>query len=86
MQVIQSVATVDASLQNEELSILSQEIFTKIDEIKELVVDETQGVASSALFALLCSVKKTNPNINIALLNQSAFRLQGIGLMSLKRG
>nr|WP_321267076.1 hypothetical protein [uncultured Sulfurimonas sp.] len=86
MNLSDNILTIDTTLDNEAINQLSKDMLLNIDEIKEIVIDDSKGIASSAVFALLCSVQKTNPDIKISLLNKGVSELNGIGLMSLNIG
>ena len=86
MQLVENRVTINAKIDNENLSILAKEILTHIDSIKEIVVEHQDGVESSALFSLLYSVRKTNPDIKIPMIDAGICEIDEIGLMSLNIG
>jgi hypothetical protein len=86
MELSHNVLKIETSIDNEAIDTLAKEMLLNIDEIKEIVIDDSQALASSALFALLYSTQKANPDIKISLLNESVSKINGIGLMSLKIG
>lgn len=83
MQIVDGVLNIDAKIDNEQITLLSKMILQQIEQVKEICVDASNGVASSALFSLLASVKKTAPHIHIALLEGDVAQIEGIGKMSI---
>jgi hypothetical protein len=86
MNLENGTLTIDAKANNEALCALAKEIVSSADALERIVVDDSEGVESSALFALLCSVRNSYPKVAIELLDTKTFNLSGIGLMSLKIG
>lgn len=76
--------TIPASLSNDELLSLAKKIANEIDEIHSVEIDDNI-VESSALFALLGSIKKSNPNVKIPVLDDATVELNGIGKATFKR-
>lgn len=65
MDFNEGVVTIDASVSSQKLADIAREINALAADIKEIVLDTTHGVETSALFALLVSIKKSAPHINI---------------------
>jgi ABC-type transporter Mla MlaB component len=84
MQLQNNTLTIDAKLDNQALVALAREIASVDSEIESVVVDDSNGVESSALFSLLASIQKTFPSIHIELLGGEIYQLNGIGLTSIK--
>lgn len=83
MNLRDDILTINGKADNKELSALAKEILEHIDTIKEIVVSYEDGIESSALFSLLYSIRKTNPDINIPFLAEVVKHINGIGSMSL---
>lgn len=83
MKTFEGTLTIDAKADNKTLDALAKEILTHLQEIKEITVDDSLGIESSALFSLLASIRKTAPHIKITFLDTDALKIEGIGLVSL---
>ncbi len=83
MNLRDGVLIIDAKSSNDSLESLAKEILLNIQEIKEVVVDDTLGVESSALFSLLASIRKTAPEIKIDFLDKPSVKIEGTGIVSL---
>lgn len=70
MNIQNGVLTIDASFDNTKIESSLELIKENITQIKEVIIDENSVVASSCLFALLCSIKKTKADISILLLDK----------------
>lgn len=78
MKIKHGVLKINPELDNSELALLATKIAKHIDEIKKIKVDITLMPASSALFALLASIKKNNNDILIPALDQDV-SFSGLG-------
>lgn len=85
MQAQDGKLKISATLSNDELLGLAKRIANEIDDIKSVEIDENI-VESSALFALLGSIKKSNPNINIPALDELSVNVNGIGNVTIRKG
>lgn len=83
MSLLNGVFTINPALNNSELIDVAKELFLQLDNIQEVSLDVSKGVATSATFALLASVKKSAPHIKIPLLEDSVVDSDGIGAMLL---
>ncbi|ABB44251.1 hypothetical protein Suden_0973 [Sulfurimonas denitrificans DSM 1251] len=83
MNLADGVLIIDAKSSNDSLNTLAKDILQNISEIKEVVVDDTLGVESSALFSLLVSIRKTAPHVKINFLDKPSIHVEGIGIVSL---
>jgi len=68
MNIENGILFLSASIDNTEIESVTQFIKENIEQINEVIVDENTTVASSCLFALLGSIKKTKESISIAFL------------------
>lgn len=78
MKIENEILYIDSNLDNLELEKLSHEIKDRLDEIKEVTIDEKSIVASSCLFTLLSSIKKAKSDISIPVLEKDV-DIEGFG-------
>ncbi len=70
MKLENRTLTLDANASNEEINELVSEIVLNIDEIDKVVLENDEnGIASSAIFALMQSLKNRRTQIDIPFLN-----------------
>jgi hypothetical protein len=77
MNLDNGVLTIDSSLDNSQIEELLEEIQNNLEQIEKVNV-ESNPVASSALFALLGSMKKTKNTLSIPLLENDGV-IDGFG-------
>ncbi len=77
MNLDNGVLVIDSSLDNSQIEEMLEELRTNIEQIDEVIVEPT-AIASSGLFALLGSMKKTNDNIKISILEENR-DIEGFG-------
>ncbi|MDD2698418.1 MAG: hypothetical protein PHF17_06415 [Arcobacteraceae bacterium] len=77
MNLENGVLVIDSSLDNLQIEEMLEDIKNNIEQINEVIV-EPKSIASSALFALLGSIKKTNSNISIPILEHNR-DIEGFG-------
>ena len=71
MKIENRTLTLDANASNEEINDLVSELVLNIDEIDNVVLgNDDSGIASSAVFALLQSIKNRRTQINIPFLDE----------------
>lgn len=70
MNIQNGVLKIDASFDNAEIETILELIKEDVTQIKEVIIDENFIVASSCLFALLYSIKKTKDDISIPFLDK----------------
>lgn len=80
MRLTDGVLEIDPGLDNEALSGLASQISEKLSEIESVTVDLSSIPVSSALFALLVSLKKSKSDIAIPALEEP-FVLTEFGTM-----
>lgn len=83
MSLFEGIFIIDAAADNTALIEVAKEIFSSLDEIKEVHLNVDDGVATSAVFALLASIKKTAPHIRVPLLDDGVCDIEGIGALLL---
>lgn len=70
MKLENRTLTLDANASNEEINELVSELVLNIDEIDNVVLgNDGNGIASSAVFALMQSLKNRRTEINIPFLD-----------------
>lgn len=70
MNIQNGVLKIDASFDNAKIESILELIKENITQIKEVIIDENSAVASSCLFTLLYSIKKTKDDISIPFLDK----------------
>lgn len=68
MKLKDGVLHLNSDTDNEKLYELLPKLQKKIEKIEEVIVDENSIIASSALFAVLASLKKSKQSIKISYL------------------
>lgn len=71
MKIKKGVLHLDPSLDNEQVNEILPMLNEKMDEINEVVIDNQSVLATSALFALLVSLKNSKEDIKITIFEQN---------------
>jgi hypothetical protein len=71
--------TIDLSMSIEEIKEFEAFVRPRIDYIDRIEIEEEGGLKSSALLALLASIKKTRPEIVIPFLEKGSYKSVSCG-------
>jgi len=76
------VLTIDIDMSIEEIIEFEEFIRSRVDYIETINVNEDGGLQSSALIALLVSLKQTKPDLEIPFLEKGKFVSKAYGTMN----
>lgn len=76
------VLTIDSDMSMEEIIEFEEFIRSRVDYVETIEVNEDGTLQSSALIALLVSLKKTSPNLKIPFLEKGKFVSKSHGTMN----
>ncbi len=76
--------TIEAIIEHSQLSKVYQDILSSIDSIEQIDINENEALASSGLISMLVSLKNSNENIKIPLLDDENCILNSLGKFSIK--
>lgn len=71
MKLEEGILYLDSSYDNEQINELSPKLHKKLEEITEVVLDEKSVVATSALFALIASLKRSKKDIKVSIFEKN---------------
>ncbi len=78
-----NIFTINASIDHSELEKIYKKIVKNINKIKTIEIKQDDDIQSSALLSILVSVKSSNPNIKIPLIDEQNSFLKGLGRFSI---
>lgn len=86
MTIDGDILEIELDMGLDDVVLLKEFVSSRLKYIEEIViVDGTKEFASSSLFQLLVSIKKTKPSIKIPLLDEGMLRLENFGMLYWKR-
>ena len=71
MKLKEEILYLNSSFDNEQLNEILPKLNNKLIEIKEIIIEENSMLASSALFAIVASLKKSKQDIKVSCFDKS---------------
>ncbi len=75
---------IKANIEHSQLETIYQEILSSIETINQIDIEEDEAIATSGLISMLVSLKATNENIKIPLLDDENCTLKSLGKFIIK--
>jgi len=76
--------TIKANIEHNQLEKVYQDILSSINSIEQIDISEDDALASSGLISMLVSLKQSNENIKIPLLDDENCILNSLGKFSVQ--